>query len=141
MTPFLEMIQLVETDVIEPWDPVSAGGHARRLRLPPIREEGTYKGKFYVWPLLLDIIVQGWNAELVEAPGSIPRSAPKTWDEYHRQRPEGHGKRRRAVRLHLRLPRLAVADPDHPLDQHRRLHPETGCSGTTAIRRSRRSRS
>ena len=68
VTPFLEMIQLVEADVIEPWDPYLPEGMLDDI-FAPIREEGSYKDQFYVWPWLLDVIVQGWNAELVTAAG------------------------------------------------------------------------
>jgi len=81
VTPFLEMISLVESDVIEPWDPYLPEGLLDDL-FPPIRDEGSYKGSFYVWPWLLDIIVQGWNAELVTKAGLDAEAAPKTWDEY-----------------------------------------------------------
>jgi multiple sugar transport system substrate-binding protein len=81
VTPFLEMVQLVEADVIEPWDPYLPEGMLEDL-FAPIREEGTYKDQFYVWPWLLDVIVQGWNAELVTAAGLDPEVAPVTWDEY-----------------------------------------------------------
>lgn len=81
VTPFLEMIQLVESDVIEPWDPYLPEGVLDDL-FPPVRAEGTYQDQFYVWPWLLDIIVQGWNAEIVEAAGLDPEAAPATWDEY-----------------------------------------------------------
>jgi multiple sugar transport system substrate-binding protein len=72
VTPFLEMIPLVETGTIEPWTPY----------LPEGLEEGTYNGEFYVWPLLLDICVQAWNADLVEQAGLDPEAAPATWDEF-----------------------------------------------------------
>jgi multiple sugar transport system substrate-binding protein len=81
VTPFLEMISLVESDVIEAWDSYLPEGMLDDL-FPPIREEGSYKGSFYVWPWLLDIIVQGWNAELVTKAGLDPEAAPATWDEY-----------------------------------------------------------
>jgi ABC-type glycerol-3-phosphate transport system substrate-binding protein len=81
VTPFLEMVQLVESDVIEPWDPYLPEGMLDDL-FGPIRDEGSYEGKFYVWPWLLDVIVQGWNAELVAAAGLDPEVAPVTWDEY-----------------------------------------------------------
>ncbi len=81
VTPFLEMISLVESDVIEAWDPYLPDGMLDDL-FPPIREEGSYKGSFYVWPWLLDIIVQGWNAELVTKAGLDAEAAPATWDEY-----------------------------------------------------------
>ncbi|HEX2280188.1 MAG TPA: hypothetical protein VHG52_00370, partial [Thermomicrobiales bacterium] len=81
VTPFLEMIQMVESDVIEPWDPYLPEGVLDTL-FPPIREEGSYEGQFYVWPFLLDVIVQGWNSRIVEEAGLDPEATPTTWDEY-----------------------------------------------------------
>jgi multiple sugar transport system substrate-binding protein len=81
VTPFLEMIQLVESGVIEPWDEYLPNGLLDTI-FEPIRKEGTYQDKFYVWPFLLDVIVQGWNSELVKAAGLDPEAAPTTWDEY-----------------------------------------------------------
>jgi hypothetical protein len=81
VTPFLEMIQLADADVIEPWDEYMPAGLADTI-FKPIHEEGTYKGKFYVWPFLLDVIVQGWNSDFVKKAGLDPEATPKTWDEY-----------------------------------------------------------
>ena len=81
VTPFLEMIQMTESGVIEPWDPYLPEGLIDTI-FEPIREEGSYNGQFYVWPFLLDVIVQGWNTEQVEAAGLDPEVAPTTWDEY-----------------------------------------------------------
>ncbi|MER3438461.1 MAG: ABC transporter substrate-binding protein [Chloroflexota bacterium] len=81
VTPFLEMIALTETGTIEPWDPYLPEGLLDDF-IPATREEGTYNGQFYVWPFLLDVIVQGWNADLVEKAGLDPEVAPKNWDEY-----------------------------------------------------------
>ncbi|HLL51237.1 MAG TPA: extracellular solute-binding protein, partial [Thermomicrobiales bacterium] len=81
VTPFLEMVQLVEADVIEPWNPYLPEGMLDDL-FGPIRDEGSYQDQFYVWPWLLDVIVQGWNAELVTAAGLDAEVAPVTWDEY-----------------------------------------------------------
>ncbi|MCC6792471.1 MAG: extracellular solute-binding protein [Thermomicrobiales bacterium] len=81
VTPFLEMIALAESGTIEPWDPYLPAGAADDL-VPATREEGTYKGGLYVWPLLLDVIVQGWNAGIIEKAGLDPEVAPKNWDEY-----------------------------------------------------------
>ena len=76
-TPFLEMIQLVESGSIEPWDPYLPEGLLDDLP-ESIRNEGTYDGKFYVWPFLLDIAVQAWNGDLVEKAGLDPeRGAEK----------------------------------------------------------------
>jgi ABC-type glycerol-3-phosphate transport system substrate-binding protein len=81
VTPFLEMIQFVNSDVIEPWDEYLPEGLLDTI-FKPIREEGTYDGKFYVWPFLLDVIVQGWNSDPVQKAGLDPEAAPKTWDEF-----------------------------------------------------------
>jgi multiple sugar transport system substrate-binding protein len=81
VTPFLEMIALADTGTIEPWDPYLPAGTLEDL-LPATREEGTYNGSLYVFPLLLDVIVQGWNAEIVAKAGLDPEVAPKNWDEF-----------------------------------------------------------
>jgi ABC-type glycerol-3-phosphate transport system substrate-binding protein len=81
VTPFLEMLALVETGTIEPWDPYLPEGLLEDFA-PSTRAEGTHDGQFYVWPLLLDICVQAWNADLVEKAGLDPTVAPKTWDEF-----------------------------------------------------------
>jgi ABC-type glycerol-3-phosphate transport system substrate-binding protein len=81
VTPFLEMIQLAESGAIEPWDPYLPEGFLDNLP-ESIRNEGTYNGEFYVWPFLLDVIVQGWNGDLVEQAGLDPTVAPKNWDEF-----------------------------------------------------------
>jgi len=81
VTPFLEMIALVESGTIEPWDEYLPEGLLDDFA-PATRAEGTYNDKFYVWPLLLDICVQAWNADLVEQAGLDPAAAPETWDEF-----------------------------------------------------------
>lgn len=81
VTPFLEMIQLTDTGVISPWDDYLPAGILDSM-IPAIKAEGSYDGKFYVWPFLLDVIVQGWNSDLVEKAGLDPEKAPVTWDEY-----------------------------------------------------------
>jgi multiple sugar transport system substrate-binding protein len=81
VTPFLEMIALVNTGTIEPWDEYLPEGMLDDF-VPATRTEATWDGKFYVWPLLLDIIVQARNADLVEKAGLDPTVAPKTWDEF-----------------------------------------------------------
>ncbi len=81
VTPFLEMIALVNTGTIEPWDEYLPEGMIDDF-VPAVRTESTWDGKIYVWPLLLDIIVQARNADLVEKAGLDPEVAPKTWDEF-----------------------------------------------------------
>jgi multiple sugar transport system substrate-binding protein len=81
VTPFLEMIALAESGTIEPWDTYLPAGAADDL-LPATKAEGTYKDQLYVFPLLLDVIVQGWNAEIITKAGLDPEVAPKNWDEF-----------------------------------------------------------
>ena len=64
MTP-VEMAALVEADVLEPWDPYMRQEIKEDI-IPSIFEEAKFEGKIYNWPFLLDIIVQGWNAGIVE---------------------------------------------------------------------------
>jgi len=80
-TPFLETIQLVDSDSIEPWDPYLPAGLTDDI-IPAIRDEGTFNGKLMVWPFLLDVIVQGWNSDIVAKAELDPEVAPKNWDEY-----------------------------------------------------------
>lgn len=80
MTPFVEMASLIEADVIEPWDAYIPKDVLDDM-IPSIREECTVNGKLYSWPFLLDIIVQGYNASLVEAAG-LPDQPPADWDEF-----------------------------------------------------------
>ncbi len=81
VTPFLEMIQLAEGGVIEPWNAYVDQALIDSI-LPAVRDEGTYNGQFYVWPFLLDVIVQGWNSEILARAEIDPEAVPTTWDEY-----------------------------------------------------------
>ena len=81
MTPFVDMPSLIEAGVIEPWDPYIPQDVLNDF-IPAIREEGTFDGKLYNWPFLLDVIVQGWNAEMVGRAELDPEVAPANWDEY-----------------------------------------------------------
>jgi ABC-type glycerol-3-phosphate transport system substrate-binding protein len=79
MTPFVEMTQLIEADVIEPWDSYIPQDVLDDL-IPSIREECTVDGQLYSWPFLLDVIGMGWNSDLTDQAGIT--SIPTTWDEY-----------------------------------------------------------
>ena len=81
VTPFLEMLQLVQTGTIEPWDPYVTDEIKADL-FPATLAEGTVDGSWYVWPLLLDIAVQASNASILEKAGIDPEVAPVTWDEF-----------------------------------------------------------
>jgi len=80
MTPFVEMASLIKAGVIEPWDPYIPKEVLDDM-IPSIRQECTVDGKLYSWPFLLDIIVQGYNADITNKAG-IPDKAPADWDEY-----------------------------------------------------------
>jgi ABC-type glycerol-3-phosphate transport system substrate-binding protein len=79
MTPFVEMTQLIEADVIEPWDPYIPKDVLNDL-IPSIREECSVNGKLYNWPFLLDVCVLGWNSKMTDQAGIT--STPKSWDDY-----------------------------------------------------------
>jgi multiple sugar transport system substrate-binding protein len=81
VTPFLEMIGLADSGTIEPWTGYLPAGFTDDF-VPATLTEGTYKGEFYVWPLLLDISVQMRHAGIVEKAGLDPEASPATWDEF-----------------------------------------------------------
>ena len=81
MTPFVEMAALIEAQVISPWDDYMPDDVKDDI-IPSILEEAKFEDKIYNWPFLLDIIVQGWNAAIVEKAGLDPDAAPRDWDEY-----------------------------------------------------------
>lgn len=80
-TPFVEMVDLVRADVIEPWDPY-VPAEVRADFVPAMLQEATFEGKMYNFPFLLDVIVQGWNTDIVQRAELDPEAAPATWDEY-----------------------------------------------------------
>ncbi len=80
MTPFVEMTQLIEADVIVPWDDYIPADVIDDI-IPAIRDECTVDGKLYSWPFLLDVIGLGWNSALTDAAGLADRP-PATWDDY-----------------------------------------------------------
>jgi len=80
MTPFVEMTQMIEADVIEPWDDYIPKEVIDDL-IPSIREECTVDGKLYSWPFLLDVIGMGWHSGLTGEAG-LGEAGPATWDEY-----------------------------------------------------------
>jgi multiple sugar transport system substrate-binding protein len=81
MTPFQDLVNLVEAEAIEPWDRYIPGDALNDIH-PAIRREVTFAGKLYAWPFLLDVSIQGWNIELVERAGLDPGRPPSSWAEY-----------------------------------------------------------
>ena len=80
MTPFVEMSQMIQADVIEPWDNYIPKEVIDDI-IPSIRKECTVDGKLYSWPFLLDVIGMGWHSGLTKQAG-LPETAPATWDDY-----------------------------------------------------------
>ena len=80
-TPFVEMAALIDAGVIEPWDKYMPKSVVNDL-IPSIRREATYQGHIWNWPFLLDVIIQAWNAEIVEKADLDPERAPRTWDGF-----------------------------------------------------------
>jgi multiple sugar transport system substrate-binding protein len=80
-TPFAEYVALIDTGAAEPWDAYIPQEILNDI-VPTIRDEGTIDGKLYNWPFLLDIVIQGWHAGIVEQAGLDPETAPQTWDEF-----------------------------------------------------------
>jgi len=81
ITPFADMAELVDADAVEAWDAYMPREIVADLPRK-IRRECTVAGRLYSWPFLLDVLIQGWNSELVERAGLDPTRAPRTWDEY-----------------------------------------------------------
>ena len=81
MTPWVEMARLADKRVIQPWDAYIAADTLGDI-LPRIRAEATLDDHLYSWPFLIDVVVQGWNGELVERAGLDPTRPPASWDRY-----------------------------------------------------------
>ena len=120
MTPFDDMAGLVEAGAIEPWNDHVPPSVLDDIE-PAIRRECTLDGKLYGWPFLLDVTVQGWNAELVERgdldPACLRRAGTST-----RDRTRGATRWGRTVRLHVRRSALAIARSDRLQLLDGRLH-------------------
>ena len=81
LVPFVEMAVLVESGIIEPWDPYLPSGAADTW-IPPVRDEATDDGHIFGYPFGTSIVAAGWHGGLVEAAGLDPDHAPPTWDDW-----------------------------------------------------------
>jgi multiple sugar transport system substrate-binding protein len=81
ITPFADLVKLVDAGAVEPWDAYIPREVIADLP-PVVRGECSVAGRRYSWPFLLDVLIQGWNTELVERAGLDPTRAPRDWDEY-----------------------------------------------------------
>lgn len=79
-TPFVEMASLIAAEVTDPWDDY-VSQEVMDAMVPSVREEGTYEGSLYNFPLVIDIIVSAWNAELVRNAGLDPDEQLTSWDD------------------------------------------------------------
>ena len=120
MTPFVEMSQLIQADVIEPWDHYIPKEVIDDI-IPSIREECTVDGKLYSWPFLLDVIVEAQNNALISKAG-LPDKIPADWDEYLRQ----------PRRSSIRAPRRTAA-PSTPMAGARWPRSRTASAPTAGI--------
>ena len=120
VTPFVEMAQLIAAGAIEPWDPYIPKEVLDDL-LPAIREECTVDGKLYVWPFLLDVIVEAQNNAMISTAG-LPDKIPDTWDEYLANAKTVLDKGAAKYGCTFDCPWLALAGPDHPQHQHQDVY-------------------
>lgn len=79
-TPFNEMMALIKSGVIEPWDNYIPREVIDDI-IPAIRAECSVDGKLYSWPFLLDVIGMGWHSGITSRAG-ISGPPPLTWDDY-----------------------------------------------------------
>ncbi len=79
-TPFTDLGELIQADVIEPWDRYIPEDVLNDLH-PAVRAECSVDGKLYQWPFLLDVVVQGWNSAILRKAGLID-GGPSTWIKY-----------------------------------------------------------
>ncbi len=79
-TPFVDLASLINADVIEPWDQYIPKETLDDIH-PAVRAECSVDGKLYLWPFLLDVVVQGWNSAILRKAGLID-GAPSTWIKY-----------------------------------------------------------
>jgi ABC-type glycerol-3-phosphate transport system substrate-binding protein len=79
MTPFIDLTNLVEGDVLEPWDDVMPQ-EIRDDIYPANVSEGTYTdGKLYSWPQVASAMLLAYRPSMLEAAGIT--EPPATWED------------------------------------------------------------
>jgi sn-glycerol 3-phosphate transport system substrate-binding protein len=80
----IDIYELLEQDVIVPWDDVAASADDKawlKSFYPALMSNGTYKGKVYGIPFQRSTIVLYWNKEAFKEAGLDPNKPPATWNE------------------------------------------------------------
>ena len=80
----IDLYELIEQDVILPWDDVAAtAGDKAWLKAfyPSLMMNGIYKGKVYGIPFQRSTIVMYWNKDAFKEAGLDPEKAPANWSE------------------------------------------------------------
>jgi len=80
----IDLYELLEQDVILPWDDVAAtAGDKAWLKAfyPSLMMNGIYKGKVYGIPFQRSTIVLYWNKDVFKEAGLDPEKAPANWNE------------------------------------------------------------
>jgi sn-glycerol 3-phosphate transport system substrate-binding protein len=80
----IDIYELLEQDVIVPWDDVAATADDKawlKAFYPALMMNGTYKGKVYGIPFQRSTIVLYWNKDAFQEAGLDPNRPPATWNE------------------------------------------------------------
>ncbi|HSN19794.1 MAG TPA: ABC transporter substrate-binding protein [Usitatibacter sp.] len=80
----IDLYELLEQDVIVPWDDVAATADDKawlKAFYPALMMNGTYKGKVYGIPFQRSTIVLYWNKDAFKEAGLDPNKPPATWNE------------------------------------------------------------
>jgi sn-glycerol 3-phosphate transport system substrate-binding protein len=80
----IDLYELLEQDVIVPWDDVATNEHDKawlKVFYPALMMNGTYKDKVYGIPFQRSTIVLYWNKDAFKEAGLDPNKPPATWNE------------------------------------------------------------
>jgi sn-glycerol 3-phosphate transport system substrate-binding protein len=80
----IDLYELIEQDVIVPWDDVAATPDDKawlKAFYPALMMNGTYKGKVYGIPFQRSTIVLYWNKDAFKEAGLDPDRPPANWTE------------------------------------------------------------
>jgi len=83
----IDIYELLEQDVIVPWDDVAATADDKawlKAFYPALMMNGTYKGKVYGIPFQRSTIVLYWNKDAFKEAGLDPNKPPASWNEMTR---------------------------------------------------------
>src|SRR4051794_36234907 len=78
MTPFIDVVKLVEGGVLEPWDAYIPADIKSDI-FPSNLQEGSYQGKLYSWPQFASATGLNYRPSMLKQAGYD--KPPATWDE------------------------------------------------------------